>query len=308
MIKVEFAAGDNRWGQYETPLKQAFAARGLNVDLRQGHKPAEVDYIIYAPGSDLQDFAPFSATKAVLNLWAGVERIIGNDTLTMPLCRMVDPGLTTAMVEWVCGHSLRYHLDIDRCLGAQNRWDPHVPPLASQRPVTVLGLGELGRACAQALSHLGFPVSGWSRTKRNVENVTCYHGTEGLKSALRNAEIAVLLLPDTKATENILNAETLAYLPKGARILNPGRGPLIDDQALLDALDSGQIAHATLDVFRVEPLPPGHPYWTHPHVTVTPHIAAETRPITASGVIAENIQRGEAGEDFLHIVDRQTGY
>lgn len=308
MIKVEFAAGPERWANYEAPLTQAFKAKGLDVDLRDGHTPAEVDYIIYAPNSELQDFTPYTSTKAVLNLWAGVERIIGNDTLTIPLCRMVDPGLTTAMVEWVCGHSLRYHLDIDRCLGAQNRWDPHVPPLAPQRPITVLGLGELGRSCAQALSHLGFPVSGWSRTKRNIENVTCYHGTDGLKSALESAEIVVLLLPDTKATENILNKETLSHLPKGARILNPGRGPLIDDQALLDALDSGQVAHATLDVFRVEPLPQGHPYWTHPHVTVTPHIAAETRPITASEVIAENIRRGEAGEDFLHLVDRQTGY
>lgn len=308
MITVEFAAGSSRWDAYQGPLQQAFDEKGLKVDLRMGHAPQDVDYIVYAPGSELQDFTPYTKAKAVLNLWAGVERIIGNKTLTVPLCRMVDPGLTTAMVEWVCGHTLRYHLEIDRCLTAQNRWDPYVPPLACERPVTVLGLGELGQACAKALGRLGFPVSGWSRSARDVVGVTCHYGDVGLKSALHTAEILVLLLPDTPATQNLLDAETLSWLPKGARILNPGRGPLIDDDALLAALDSGQIAHATLDVFRVEPLPQGHPYWTHPNVTVTPHIAAETRASTASQVVAENIRRGEANEEFLYVVDRAAGY
>lgn len=308
MINVEFAAGAHRLENYAKPLQRAFDQAGLDVDLRIGHRPQDVDYIIYAPGSDLQDFTPYSRAKAVLNLWAGVERIVGNETLTMPLCRMVDPGLTTAMVEWVCGHSLRYHLDIDRCLATQNRWEPFLPPLACERPVTVLGLGELGQACATALSALGFPVSGWSRSPRDVAGVTCHSGAEGLKDALSHAQILVLLLPDTPATQNLLNVETLSWLPHGARILNPGRGPLIDDDALLTALDTGQIAQATLDVFRVEPLPLGHPYWTHPKVTVTPHIAAETRPLTASQVVAENIRRGEDGAEFLYQVDRSAGY
>jgi glyoxylate/hydroxypyruvate reductase A len=118
----------------------------------------------------------------------------------------------------------------------------------------------------------------------------------------------VLLLPDTPATQNILNAETLAQMPKGAFIINPGRGPLIDDDALMATLDQGQIAHATLDVFRVEPLPADHPFWAHPKITVTPHIAAETRAITASQVIVENMRRGEAGEPFINLVDRAVGY
>ncbi|WP_323783183.1 NAD(P)-dependent oxidoreductase, partial [Leisingera sp.] len=180
--------------------------------------------------------------------------------------------------------------------------------LAKERRVTVLGLGALGVACAQALAALGFQVSGWSRSQKEVEAITCHAGPEGLKAALAQAEIVILLLPDTPATENTLNAETLAMLPKGARIINPGRGPLIDDSALLAALGSGQIAHATLDVFRVEPLPPEHPYWAHPNVTVTPHIASETRESTAAEVIAENIRRGEAGEPLLHLVDRRFGY
>jgi len=174
--------------------------------------------------------------------------------------------------------------------------------------VTILGLGALGTACGQALTQLGFPVTGWSRSPKSVEGIRCLHGSEGLREALTDAQIVILLLPDTAATENTLNEDTLALLAKGAFIINPGRGPLIDDTALLAALDSGQIAHATLDVFRVDPLPETHPYWSHPQVTVTPHIASSTRPESASQVIAEQILRGERNEPFLHVVNRDTGY
>ena len=129
-----------------------------------------------------------------------------------------------------------------------------------------------------------------------------------MKDALSESDIVILLLPDTPATENILNALTLSYLNKGAYVINPGRGPLIDDQALIAALDSGQLAHATLDVFRTEPLPTSDPYWAHPKVTVVPHRASETRASTAAEVIAENIRRNEASEPLLHLVDRTAGY
>ena len=155
---------------------------------------------------------------------------------------------------------------------------------------------------------LGFDVTGWSRGPHDVEGVRCLHGADGLEQALATAEIAVLLLPLTAATEDLMNAERLALMPRGAVILNPGRGALIDDAALLSALDSGQIGHATLDVFRIEPLPADHDFWAHPSVTVTPHIASETRPSSASRVIAENVRRGEASEPFLHLVDRGLGY
>ena len=245
----------------------------------------------------------------MLSLWAGVEKIAPNPTLTQPLCRMVDAGLALGMREWVAGHVLRHHLGMDRHIhGLKGVWDQTTPPLARDRKVTVLGLGALGRSCARTLRDLGFDVAGWSRRAKEMDGITCLSGPEGLAAALSRADILVLLLPNTPATENTLNAQTLALLPKGAVLLNPGRGALIEDAALLSALDSGQIGHATLDVFRVEPLPPEHPYWHHPKVTVTPHIAAETRAETASEVIAENIRRGEAGEAFLHLVDRDAGY
>lgn len=183
-----------------------------------------------------------------------------------------------------------------------------MPPLATERSVAILGLGALGQACATTLCSLGFNVLGWSRRPKAIAGVSCHHGEDGLKDVLKQAEILVLLLPNTAATDNTLNKETLKALPKGACIINPGRGTLIDDDALLAALESGQIAHATLDVFRMEPLPSTHPYWAHPNVTVTPHIAAETRAGTAAGVIAENIRRGERREPFLHEVDRAAGY
>jgi glyoxylate/hydroxypyruvate reductase len=293
------------WEDYRFELSQALAEAGVATDLVTEVAPGEVDYIVYAPSSPLQDFSPYTRARAVLSLWAGVERIVGNPTLTQPLCRMVDPALTEGMVEWVVGHTLRHHLGMDRHIVNPGRiWDPTCPPLARERPVTVLGMGALGSACAAALTALNFPVTGWSRSPRPG----VLHGEDGLRLALASAEVLVTLLPKTPDTENLLNAERLAMLPKGAVILNPGRGPLIDDTALLAALDAGHIGHATLDVFRVEPLPTDHPFWSHPRVTVTPHIAADTRVASAARVIAENIRRGEAGEQFLHLVDRLRGY
>ncbi len=308
-LNVLFAGRDALWPVYQQTLTTAFSRAGLQVDLRQDFPAQDVDYIVYAPNGPLTDFSPYRRCKAVLGLWAGAEKIIANPTLTQPYTRMVDHGLQEGMVEWVTGHVLRYHLDMDRdiCRTAP-RWEVHVPPLARNRRVGVLGLGALGAACAQALSGLNFNVLGWSRSAKSVPGVTCHDGAGGLRTVLSQSEILVLLLPLTPATENTLNAETLAWLPKGARILNPGRGALIDDDALLAALECGQVGHATLDVFRVEPLPQEHPYWAHPNVTVTPHIASETRPDTASEVVAENIRRSEAGEPLLFLVDKARGY
>lgn len=308
---ILFAAKYERWATYEPHLRHALAAAGISdQNLTTQADPATVDYIVYAPNSEVQDFTPYTRLKAVLNLWAGVEDVTGNETLKVPLARMVDEGLTEGMVEYCVSHTLRHHLGMDAHIHGQDGvWRVGiVPPLARNRPVAVLGLGALGQATAKALRGLGFPVSGWSRSAKEIDGIQTFHGADGLKAALTESQIVILLLPDTPATENILDAETLAALPKGAVLINPGRGPLIDDDALLHALNTGQIAHATLDVFRQEPLPENHPFWAHPKITVTPHIASETRPDTASQVIAENIRRGEANLPFLHLVDRAHGY
>lgn len=308
-VNILFAARADQWRIYEAPLTKALSEQGIDATLSTDLAPEDVDYIIYAPDSTVQDFTPYTRAKAVLNLWAGVENIVGNPTLRIPLARMVDHGLTQGMVEWVTGHVLRHHLGMDRhILGQDGEWRAEAPPLASDRRVTVLGLGALGEACARMLVRLGFAVTGWSRRPKDIPGVSCLSGDAGFQAALEAADILVLLLPLTDETENLMNADTLALLPDGAVIVNPGRGPLIDDDALLAALDAGHVGHATLDVFRVEPLPADHPFWAHPKVTVTPHIASETRPKTAAQVIAENVRRGETGEPFLHLVDREKGY
>lgn len=310
MLTVLFSAPPSRWHDYEAPLAEAFREAGIDARVVTGtDSPQAVDYIVYAPNGGLTDFSPFSGCRAVLSLWAGVETIVTNESLTQPLCRMVDSGLEEGMVEWVTGHVLRHHLGMDRQICArQPIWEPVVPPLARDRTVAILGLGALGRACAQALAALRFRVMGWSRTPRSIEGLECRHGAGGLADVLAQAEIAVLLLPLTPDTENLMDAERLSHLPEDAVLINPGRGALVDDTALLAALDRNRLAHATLDVFRTEPLPPDHPFWAHPKVTVTPHIASETRPASAARVIAENIRRGESGEPFLFEVDRVRGY
>jgi len=156
-INVLFSAADRRWDEYRGPLEAAFAEAGLEVALSRDHAPETVDYIVCAPSGPVQDFAPYTRTKAVLTLWAGVEDIVGNATLTQPLCRMVEPGLTQGMVEWVTGHVLRHHLGMDaHIVNPDHVWDDTPPPLAADRPVTILGLGALGADCGQALAGLAF--------------------------------------------------------------------------------------------------------------------------------------------------------
>ena len=308
-IKILFSANEENWKRYKAPLQDALDDKSLDYELGTNITPSEVDYIIYAPSSYLQDFSPYTKLKAVLNLWAGVEGVTNNKSLKVPLARMVDSGLTDGMVEWVTGHTLRHHLGIDKHIHGQDGiWRSYVPPLAKDRVITILGLGTLGTACGIALKRLGFNVRGWSRREKRVDGIQCFYGDEQIDSSLMDADIVVLLLPDTPLTQNILNKHTLNLLKRGAFVLNPGRGPLIDDDALLAALDSGQIEHATLDVFRIEPLPQNHQYWSNNKVTVIPHKASETRPKTASQVIAMNIERAENGQELLYLVDRENGY
>ncbi|MDB5621121.1 MAG: glyoxylate/hydroxypyruvate reductase [Tardiphaga sp.] len=311
VIKLLFNVSPDLFEEYREPILEALRRRNIEAQagLPGAIPPEKVDYIIHATGGPIKDFDPFIHARAVLSLWAGVEKIVGNTTLTQPLCRMVENGLRQGMVEWVVGHVLRAHLQTDLYVREKPlAWQRHVPPLATERSVTVLGLGELGSAAATTLANLGFRVTGWSRRPREISDVHCLAGAESLPRALAAAEILVSLLPETPDTIDLLNAETLALLPRGCSILNAGRGSLIVDAALIAALDSGQIQHATLDVFRTEPVPADHPFWSHPGVTISPHVAAATRVTSASDAIADNVERAESGAPLLHLVDRTLSY
>lgn len=305
-MRVLFAAPAGSWDDWAPALRAACP----EMDLRRDGDPAGFDALIYAPGYPEDggplDFSPFTRARVVQSLWAGVERIVTNPTLTQPLCRMVDPGLALGMRDYCIGWTMRAHLGMDR-YAQDGLWrNGQVPPLAGARRVTVLGLGELGRAVALGLDGLGFRVTGWSHSGRPVERIEVMAGPR-LPEALARAEILICLLPDTPQTRDLLDAARLALLPPGATIINAGRGTLIDEAALIAALEA-RLGHAVLDVFRQEPLPPGHPFWAHPRITVTPHVSAETRPETAAHVAAENLRRAMRGETLLHLVDRTRGY
>lgn len=304
MLKAFFAAPADLWPEWEGPLQRATA--GI-AEIVTEAAPDTVDALIYAPGGPVSDFTPFTRARLVQSLWAGVETIVTNATLTQPLARMVDPGLALGMRDYCLGWGLRLHLGMD-AYAQDGVWrNDRVPPLARERRVTILGMGALGQAVAQGFKAAGFDVAGWSASGRPVEGIPVFGGSD-LGKALARADILVTLLPDTPETRDLLDAARLAELPQGAAIINPGRGTLIDDEALLAALDQGALSHAVLDVFRVEPLPDAHPFWVHPRITVTPHIAAETRPETAAEVVAENLRRLRDGQEFLHLVDREKGY
>lgn len=311
---VLYAGRDDERAVYMAALRRSADRAGLAIDLRErvaDAEPDEVDYLVFAASGEVRDFAPYRGLKAILNLWAGVEAVLRLDPpAEVPLVRMVDDGLTLGMVDYVSGHVLRHHLDIDRYIGAEpiEVWERDFPPLARDRRVGILGLGALGSACGHALAGHGFRVSGWSRSEKTLPDIDCRHGEAGLTTILKESEILVLLLPHTADTERLLDARRLGQLPEGAVLINAGRGPLIDHEALLAALDAGRIRHATMDVFDKEPLPPEHPYWRHPRVTVTPHIASGTRPETAAEALVAQIARAERGEPLLHVVDRAAGY
>jgi glyoxylate/hydroxypyruvate reductase A len=311
MLNILYAGNPDEWDEYSAQLRVAFDKVGFEYSLRQAiSDPKDVDFIIYSPNGGLDDFTPFVNAKLVQSLWAGVEVPTANKTLTQPLARMVEPGLSLGMADYVMGHVMRHHLGTDRFATANaGEWlGELIPPLAQDRTVGILGLGALGMFCAHKLADFGFQTCGWSRTLKTDDRVACFSGDDGLQTVLEQSDILVLLLPNTADTHQLINAHSIAQMRDGVAIVNPGRGPLIDDNALLNAMDSGKVSGATLDVFSTEPLPADHPYWVHPSVLVTPHIASATRTNTACDVVAENIRRGAAGEPFLNIVDTQAGY
>ncbi len=276
----------------------------------------EIDYALaWKPPPGL--LASLPNLRAILSLGAGIDNIVSDPALpAVPLARMIDDGLTEGMTEYVVLHVLRYHRDLDgyRALQAEGRWLERPAVLARERRVGLLGLGVLASDAARALRALNFNLAAWTRAPRapqqgvTVEGIDLYHGADGLGPFLERTEILICLLPLTPETTGIINAETLARLPRGAFVINPGRGAHVVDADLIAALDDDHIAGATLDVFTTEPLPGAHPFWTHPKVTVTPHVAAVTPPQTAARVLVEQIRRHMAGAPLRHVVDHARGY
>ncbi|WP_027477481.1 2-hydroxyacid dehydrogenase [Curvibacter gracilis] len=228
----------------------------------------------------------------------------------LPVVRMVEPGIVQGMVEYVTHAVLDLHRDMPRYRRQQREqcWQPLQVRTAAERRVGVLGLGSLGTAVLQQLRSLGFDCAGWSRTPHEIEGVPCHAGPEGLPAFLARTEILICLLPLTEATQGLLNASLFAQLPPGASLVQVGRGPQLVEADLLAALASGQLAEACLDVTDPEPLPAGHPFWTHPHIRLTPHIASMTQPLSAAEVVLDNLLRHATGAPLLGLVDRQRGY
>ena len=312
MTKILWAGADRYLERFQAPLADEITKAVPDSEIIYGdHDPSEIEYLVYAPNGPVQDFTGYTSLKLIQSLWAGVDVILSNpDFPNIPLARMADTGMAEGMSDYVLGHVLRHHLNTDRFASMQpGEWlDTMSPPLARKKKVAILGLGNLGQFCGQRISAQGFKTLGWSRSMKQIDGIQCFAGPDGLKDILSEGDIFVLLLPNTADTANTINAETLALMKPGASIINSGRGDAIDDDALIAALKAGHISQATLDVFRTEPLPAEHPYWTTPNVLITPHVAAETRVETACEFAAENIRRGEAGEPFLALVDRTAGY
>jgi glyoxylate/hydroxypyruvate reductase A len=273
--------------------------------------PATVDVAIVAnpPGGSL---AGLPNLKLVQSLWAGVDRLLADPTLPgdVPLARMVDPMMNDAMAQTALWAVLSLH----RAFFAyalhqrEHQWQPQAQHRADEIPVAVLGLGQMGTAVAQRLAVNGYPVTGWSARAHALPGVATYGGDEGLARVLAGAQIVVNLLPLTAATRGLFNASTFARMRRGASLVNLARGGHVVEADLLAALASGRLQHAVLDVFCVEPLPPGHPFWSHPQITVLPHVAALTDPRSAAAVVARNVRALRQGRPIEHLVDRTRGY
>lgn len=239
------------------------------------------------------------ALGLIQSLWAGVDRVLADPTLPagVPLARMVDPAMSAAMAEtaaWAVLALQRDFFDYAR-QQSERRWLQHAQRRADEWPLLVLGRGEMGGTVAARLRALGYPVQAWGRG-------------EALAPLLAQAAVVINLLPLTPATRGLLDAAFFAAMRPGASLVNLARGAHVVDADLQAALDAGRLRHAVLDVFAEEPLPPAHPWWSHPRVTVLPHVAAATDARSAAAVVAANLQALADGRPLAHLVDRARGY
>jgi glyoxylate/hydroxypyruvate reductase A len=262
------------------------------------------------------ELAAFPKLRVIFNLGAGVDALMADSSLPqVPLVRVAVGDLTARMTEYVVLHVLMHHRQEPylRASQRERRWAPKFQWPAGAISVGIMGLGTLGANAAGALRHLGFQVTGWSRSEKRIDGVACFHGEGQLEAFLRRTDILVCLLPLTPQTRHILNRGLFAKLnrdsPLGAPVLiNAGRGGLQNEADILICLDDGTLGAASLDVFASEPLPADSPFWTHPKVVLTPHNAADTDADEISKYIARQIERFETGGDLENVVDRKRGY
>ncbi|MES2401695.1 MAG: glyoxylate/hydroxypyruvate reductase A [Pseudomonadota bacterium] len=276
-----------------------------------GSMPA--DYaVVWAPPQ--QFFDEQTALKGVFNIGAGVDALAKLDIPAhVPVVRLDDAGMSVQMAEYVCHAVIRHFREFDGYEAdvASGKWSYRKPRSRGDFPVGVMGLGVLGERVSRALAQFDFPVVGWSRSPKNLAGVNCFSGTEGLNDFLAATRILVCLLPLTPETENILNRDTLGRLLPGAHVINVARGGHLVDEDLIALIDGGHLAGATLDVFRIEPLPAGHVFWKHPKISITPHTSARTLRDESIAQIARKIRDLEGGAaiaSLAGVVDLKKGY
>jgi len=294
--------------------RDALLAEIPDLDFRvwpdQVGDPEDIDLaLVWGPPAG--ELKRYPNLKAILSLGAGIDALLQDQTLPdLPLARMVDPSLTQNMADYVLLAALRHHRQFDLFEREQRRsnWAFAFPKAAQDRKVGVMGLGILGRQAALALHRQGFDVAGWSRSAKSIKGVKTYKGTDQIDSFLARTEILVCLLPLTEETQGILNRALFKKLPRGAYLINAGRGAHLVEEELIEAVDSGQLAGATLDVFNEEPLPDHSPLWLHERILITPHVASYCIPKTAAKGVAENIRLASEGKKLKHQVDRSKGY
>lgn len=290
------------------------AFRDFDIDIVDWQEFTDKDDIDYAlvwqppPGF----LGQFPNLKIVFSVGAGIDHLKGENILPadVPLVRMVEEGLTAGMVEYVVYQTLRFHRHMPQYeQDKRNRhWNEIIQVPARDRTVGILGFGALGQAAAGYLMALGFNVIGWSRTEKNIPGVRSYFGDDQLDAMLSASEILVCLLPGTDRTRGILNASNLGKLPRGAWLINAGRGACQVEADIIAALNEGQLAGAALDVFEVEPLPKTSPVWDHPKIHFTPHVASMTLPASSAAHVYNNIERFRNNLPLTHVADLKRGY
>lgn len=272
--------------------------------------PEDVEYLAaWQVPDNLMQLLP--NLKVLFALSAGVDQLdLSSLPSGLPVVRLLDPGITQGMCEYASWAVLSLHRDMLRYRQQQisHDWQAHMLQPAANRRVGVMGLGTQAQRILATLGSMGFALSGWARSAHQITGVDCYAGDAQLPAFLSQCDILLCVLPLTEQTQGILNRHVFAQLPRGAALINMGRGRHLVEDDLLDALDSGQLSGAILDVLQEEPAPADHPFWDHPQIVLTPHIAAMTQPATAFGVLLENIRRHQRGERMIGEVDRNRGY